>query len=66
MYFESLQAALTMEGHGGYVWSAYVATLCILALVLTVPVRRQRLLLRELRGQQRRAERAAVVQSEGA
>ena len=26
MYFDSLSAAMTMGGHGGYVWSAYAIT----------------------------------------
>lgn len=54
MYFESLAAALTMDGHGAFVWSAYAITLLVLAAILIAPWRRQRRLLRQLSGQLRR------------
>ena len=54
MYFDSFAAALTMNGHGAYVWSAYALTGVVLAYVLSWPLRRQRRLLRELRGEARR------------
>jgi heme exporter protein D len=66
MYFESLHAALAMDGHGPYVWSAYLSTILILALVLRAPLRQQGRLLRELRAQQRREESAASARAEGA
>lgn len=66
MYFESFQAALAMDGHGPYVWSAYALTILILAQVLRAPLRQQARLLRELRSQQRREESAASVRAEGA
>jgi heme exporter protein D len=55
MYFDSLGAALVMDGHGAYVWSAYAISLLVLVLLVIAPVRRQRRLLRELRGEARRA-----------
>ena len=54
MYFDSLEALLSMDGHGPYVWSAYGITLLVLALVLSAPGRRRRRLLREVRGELRR------------
>lgn len=54
MYFDSLAAALTMDGHGAFVWSAYAITLLVLAAILVAPWRRQRRLLRQLSGQLRR------------
>ena len=54
MYFESLQAALQMDGHGIYVWPAYVVTLLALSAVLIVPARRRRRILRELAAAQAR------------
>lgn len=58
MYFDSIGAALTMNGHGAYVWSAYALSVLVLAYTLSVPRRRERRLLRELRGEVRRnAER---------
>jgi heme exporter protein C len=42
MYFESLSAVLQMDGHGAYVWSAYAISLLVLALLMTLPLRRRR------------------------
>ncbi len=57
MYFDGLDAALTMDGHGLYVWSAYAITFLVLAQVLHWPRRSRRRFLRELRAEQRRNER---------
>ena len=54
MYFESLQAALAMDGHGAYVWSAYVITALVLLQLVLRPFRGRQRLLRELRAEQRR------------
>ena len=54
MYFESFQAALSMNGHGLFVWSAYAITALVLTPLLVWPWSRKRRLLRELRGEQRR------------
>ena len=50
MYFDSVHAALWMNGHGIFVWSAYGITLLVLAQLLLWPWSRRRRLLRELRG----------------
>ncbi|GAB3308245.1 heme exporter protein CcmD [Haliea atlantica] len=50
MYFESLSAALTMNGHGAFVWSAYAITAVVLVGMLVAPWRRQRRTLRQLTG----------------
>lgn len=68
MYFDSLRAALLMDGHGAYVWSAYALALLVLLLLIVHPRRRQRRLLREVRGEMRRRggeQRAAPVTAEG-
>lgn len=54
MYFESIEAAIHMDGHGGFVWSAYAITFLFLVLVVVLPIRRRRRILRELEGQLRR------------
>ena len=54
MYFDTVTAALLMEGHGPYVWSAYAISLAVLVALLLIPRRRQQRLLRELRGEARR------------
>jgi len=56
MYFDSLQAALTMEGHGTYVWTAYLVTAVVIIAVLVVPLRRRRRFLLQLGAQSKRAQ----------
>lgn len=60
MYFESLQSALQMDGHGVFVWSAYAITLAVLGLLLVLPFRRRRQLIAAIRAGQRREAAAAV------
>lgn len=55
MYFESVAAALQMEGHGAFVWSAYLITLGAIVLILYAPKRREKRFLRQLEGQIRRS-----------
>ncbi len=55
MYFESMAAALQMEGHGAFVWSAYLITLGAIVLILYAPRRREKRFLRQLEGQIRRS-----------
>ncbi|WP_116365092.1 heme exporter protein CcmD [Parahaliea mediterranea] len=59
MYFDSLHAALAMEGHGPFVWGAYAITALVLLTLLVSPVLRARRLRRELAGDIRRREAAA-------
>ncbi len=54
MYFDSLGAALQMNGHGGYVWAAYGITLVVLVALLAVPLRRQNRFLKQLAGELKR------------
>lgn len=56
MYFESLGAALAMDGHGAYVWSAYAISLVVVVLMLLVPQRRQGRFLRQLAAEQKRQQ----------
>jgi heme exporter protein CcmD len=42
MYFDSLNAAWDMAGHGPYVWSAYLITLAVVASLIILPHRRAR------------------------
>jgi len=65
MYFESLQAALIMDGHGSYVWSAYGLSLFVLAFLMGLPRRRERRLLQELHGEQRRNEHRPSTATKG-
>jgi heme exporter protein D len=65
MYFDSLGAALAMDGHGAYVWSAYAISLVVVALILLVPSRRQRRFLRRLAGEQKRRPQGPTTGLEG-
>lgn len=58
MYFDSLHAALTMEGHGFYVWMAYAVAVVVIVVVLIAPAFRSKRLLRQLAGELRRAQRS--------
>ncbi len=66
MYFDSLQAALYMDGHGAFVWAAYAITFIVIGLLLLTPERRRRRILRELEGEARRATGAPQSPAEGA
>lgn len=54
MYFDSVAAALDMAGHGGYVWSAYIISMLVIAYLLLVPRLRQQRLKRQIAGELRR------------
>ena len=56
MYFESLSAALTMDGHGSFVWSAYLLTLVVILTLVLAPRSRERVILRQIDGEHRRRE----------
>ncbi len=67
MYFESVQAAITMDGHGAYVWAAYGITALVLVQLLLWPFRGRQRFLRELRAEQRRSEaRRSTIPEAGA
>jgi len=55
MYFDNLQALMLMDGHGFYVWTAYLVTCLVIVAMLAVPARRRRRLLLQLAGEQKRA-----------
>jgi len=57
MYFESLSAALHMDGHGVFVWSAYLITIFVIGWLLIVPVRREKLFFQQLQGKLKRQHR---------
>jgi heme exporter protein D len=59
MYFKTLESALTMDGHGAFVWSAYGLTVAVVIYLLLAPGRRQRKILRSLRGEIQRNQQHA-------
>jgi len=65
MYFDSLQALLAMDGHGAFVWSAYLVAAVVVALLVVIPGRRRRRILRELEGELKRAAGGPNIQQEG-
>jgi heme exporter protein D len=58
MYFESLQAAFYMDGHGAFVWAAYLITAVAVVWLLLAPHRRARRFLTQLSDDMRRQEAA--------
>lgn len=60
MYFDNLQSLLFMEGHGVYVWAAYLVTVLVIMAALTVPVRRRRRLLGQLAAETTRRQGARI------
>lgn len=54
MQFESVAAALAMDGHGSYVWTVALVTLLIISGMLLLPVLRSRRYITEQRGALRR------------
>ncbi len=55
MYFESVDALISMDGHGVFVWAAYAVTLSVIVMLLVFPVRRRRRFLRQLSGELKRS-----------
>jgi heme exporter protein D len=65
MYFDSLGAALNMDGHGVFVWSAYLIALLVVTAMLVAPVRRKRRFLGQLGGELKRAQGSPTIAKEG-
>ena len=65
MYFDNLGAVLSMDGHGVFVWSAYLIALVVLAVILIAPLRRKRRFLAQLGGELKRAQGSPTVAKEG-
>lgn len=65
MYFESLAAALHMDGHGVYVWLAYALTALPLFVMVWVPFKRVRQHWRWIQAEQRRQAAASVTTEAG-
>ncbi len=64
MYFDSLAAALQMDGHGIYVWPVYALGVLIISALVALPRRRERQLLRRLAGDIRRQGGARASEEE--
>ena len=64
MYFQSLQAMLHMDGHGVFVWTAYLIGALVVLSMLLVPWRRQRRFLRQLSGELKRQQGNATTVTE--
>lgn len=58
MQFGSLQALITMDGHGAYVWSSYAAfVLVVMALVMITVFQRRRIIAQHRRLMRLEAQR---------
>jgi heme exporter protein D len=56
LYFDSVAAAISMDGHGAFVWSAYFITSVAVAFMMISPRIKERRLLRQLAGDIRRQQ----------
>ena len=65
MYFDSLGAVINMDGHGAFVWSAYLIAMLVVTAILVAPVRRKRKFLRQLGGELKRSESGPTIVKEG-
>ncbi|MFK0571055.1 heme exporter protein CcmD [Endozoicomonas sp.] len=61
MYFDSWAGFLAMEGHGLYVWSAYVIAMMVIAYNLIAPLLAKRRVVAEVRRQERLIRSKVVV-----
>lgn len=66
MYFESISDALTMAGHGPYVWASYGITLAVLAALVINPIQRQRSARRTIAAEVRRRNAAQPKETQDA
>jgi len=64
MYFETLDALLYMDGHGVFVWSAYLIGTLVVSAMLLAPGRRQREFLAQLRAELKRQQLDPAVPTE--
>ena len=54
MRFDSLSAALQMDGHGPYVWAAVLVSLVVVCTLIISPLLRKRRVLAEVAREMRR------------
>jgi len=64
MYFDSIEALLIMDGHGAFVWAAYLVTLVVVATILIAPGRRQKKFLQQLAGELKRSQGDSISSKE--
>ena len=62
MYFDSVADALTMGGHGAFVWGAYGISFVIIFFVLLRPIMSIRTLNADIRQEALRKQSAQVAQ----
>lgn len=53
--FANLADFIAMNGHGSYVWAAYLITLVALVILVWLPIQQQRAFFQRQRRQQQRA-----------
>jgi heme exporter protein D len=56
MQFESIGAAMAMNGHGAYVWPVYMIAFLVVLFLILGPVLRSRHIMVERRGELRREQ----------
>ena len=66
MYFESFEALLHMDGHGAFVWTAYLITMVVVAAILIAPGRRKKKFLQQMAGELKRSQGTPISTKEEA
>lgn len=61
VYFDSFESLLYMEGHGVFVWPAYLITIVMLLFMVISPLRRKKKILERLAGELKRQQNAIDV-----
>lgn len=55
-YFDSFAGALSMDGHGGYVWSAYLIVIIAILYLLILPRLQERKVIARIAGELKRQQ----------
>ena len=55
-YFDTLAAALSMDGHGAYVWPAYLIATMALASIVILPRIKERKVIARIAGELKRQQ----------
>jgi len=61
VYFDSFESLLYMQGHGVFVWPAYLVTIMLLLFMVISPLRRKKKILERLVGELKRQQNAIDV-----
>lgn len=61
MYFDDLTQLWRMDGHGPYVWSAYLIWLLVIISLVRIPLGRRRRVLARVRSRLRAGDATSMI-----